>query len=101
MTIITALALFLAGSASAHPDWKRVAQCETASRWNWGAEHRPGEGNLFEGGVGFAASTWRLWANRLHLLEHFPHAYDAPAKVQMRVAEYGWEHGGYWGCLRR
>ena len=98
--IAVALAFSVTGPAKAHPDWKRVAECETHSRWNWGALHRPGEGNLFEGGLGFAASTWRLWAGQLHILRSYPHAFDAPPKVQVRVAEYGWERGGYWGCLR-
>ena len=80
--------------------WTRVAQCETGGRWDWGAGHRPNEGSSYEGGVGFAASTWRLWAGALGLVSRFPHAYDAPPMVQMRVAEYGLDRGGYWGCLQ-
>lgn len=83
--------------------WTRVGSCETGSggppKWDWGAERRPGEGSSYEGGVGFAASTWRLWASALGLLRRFPHAYLAPAAVQMRVAQYGLGKGGYWGCL--
>lgn len=91
---------FGARGASADPNWWKVAVCETGGRWDWGQKHRPAEGDLYEGGVGFAASTWQLWAGSLRLLARYPHAYDAPAAVQIRVAEYGWRRGGYWGCLQ-
>jgi hypothetical protein len=62
---------------------------------------RVGTGALsIEGGVGFFSSTWRLWAGDLGLLPLYPHAYLAPPGVQVRVAEYGFARGGYWGCNR-
>lgn len=81
------------------PFWNAVARCETGGRWDWGARHRHGEGHSFEGGVGFAASTWRAWASDVRLLAKYPHAYQAPRLVQIAVAEYGYAHDGYWGCL--
>ena len=83
--------------------WTAVASCETGGggppKWDWGSKHRPGEGTLFEGGVGFSALMWQLWANELGLLKQYPHAYSAPAIVQMRVAEYGLKvRHATWGC---
>jgi len=83
--------------------WTAVASCETGSggppKWDWGSKHRPGEGTLFEGGVGFSATVWQIWAGELGLLNRYPHAYEAPALVQMRVAEYGRTvHNAQWGC---
>ena len=83
--------------------WTAVASCETGSggppKWDWGSKHRPGEGTLFEGGVGFSATVWQIWAGELGLLKLYPHAYNAPALVQMRVAEYGRTvHKAQWGC---
>lgn len=80
--------------------WQRIAHCETGSRWDWGAHRRPGEGPVYEGGVGFYRGSWRWWAGELGLLRRWPHAYMAPARVQMAVAQYGLErYRGYWGCL--
>jgi hypothetical protein len=83
--------------------WTAVAVCETGSggapKWDWGSKHRPGEGTLFEGGVGFSATVWQIWAGELGLLKRYPHAYNAPALVQIRVADYGAKvHGARWGC---
>jgi hypothetical protein len=84
--------------------WMRVGSCETGgggpALWDWGARHRPNEGTEYEGGVGFAASTWRAWARALGLSARYPHAWMAPPLVQMRVAQYGLGLGGYWGCLQ-
>jgi len=82
--------------------WLRVAQCETGERWNWGkyadtSARRAGEGTTFEGGLGFYASTWTLWRTQIHI--GYRHAWQAPALVQVKVAAWGLEHGGYWGCL--
>jgi hypothetical protein len=95
------LALILAAEARGlSPDriafWKGVARCETGERWDWGSQYR---NPIYEGGVGFATTTWRAWAAALGLLRRYPDAFDAPMLVQMRVAEYGLERGGYWGCL--
>lgn len=79
--------------------WERVAQCETAGRWNWGAERRPSEGRLYEGGVGFYYATWTAWKAHVAPARRFAHAYQAPPWVQARVAAYGLSVGGYWGSL--
>ena len=83
--------------------WTAVASCETGSggppKWDWGSKHRPGEGTLFEGGLGISAQMWQSWAGELGLLQHYPHAYLAPPLVQIRVAVYGaTAHGARWGC---
>jgi hypothetical protein len=90
-------------SAKAVQHWTAVAACETGSggppKWDWGSKHRPGEGTVFEGGVGFSAYMWKVWAGQLGILTKYPHAYDAPPLVQMQVAEYGYrtDHAA-WGC---
>jgi hypothetical protein len=83
--------------------WTAVARCETGAggrpKWNWGSKHRPGEGTLFEGGLGISAQMWQVWAEELGLLQEYPHAYLAPPLVQIRVAVYGaTAHGASWGC---
>jgi hypothetical protein len=83
--------------------WLAIGRCETgaggAPKWDWGSKHRPGEGPLFEGGLGISANMWQQWGGELGLLARYPHAYDAPALVQIRVAEYGVEvHDAVWGC---
>ena len=82
--------------------WTAIGSCETGSggppKWDWGSKHRPGEGALFQGGLGIASTMWQLWAGELGLLKLYPHAYDAPPLVQMRVAQYGVAHGARWGC---
>jgi hypothetical protein len=90
-------------SAKAVAHWTAVAACETGSggppKWDWGSKHRPGEGTLFEGGVGFSAYMWKVWAGELGILKRYPHAYDAPPLVQMQVAEYGVDTDHVtWGC---
>ena len=97
-----------ATGAHAHPNvprfWKRVAQCETGGRWDWGAlagtpRARKAEGHLYEGGVGFYYATWMLWKAHVPVARRFQHAYQAPPWVQARVAAYGLSVGGYWGSL--
>jgi hypothetical protein len=112
VALAAALLLCLAPSAGAQRAsgvsvfWQRLAQCETGGRWDWGryagtSRARSAEGTAFEGGLGFAASTWQLWAQAVHVLDEFPHAWMAPPPVQVRVAAYGLRRGGYWGCLHR
>lgn len=111
-----ALAFSLAPDGRASPPrfgvsafWWTLGTCETGHigdpsdgqpRFDWGARRRHLEGTSYEGFVGFAASTWRLWAGHLGLTGRYPHAYDAPPLVQVRVARYGLSVGGSWGCLR-
>ncbi len=83
--------------------WTAVAKCETGAggspKWDWGSRHRANEGTLYEGGVGFSTAMWKLWAGELGLLELYPDAFDAPARVQMTVAQYGATvHKARWGC---
>ncbi|HEX4518431.1 MAG TPA: hypothetical protein VH063_02505 [Gaiellaceae bacterium] len=83
--------------------WTAVAKCETgaggAPKWNWGSRHRPNEGTLYEGGVGFSTAMWKQWAAELGWLTLFPDAFDAPPRVQMTVAQYGAiVHKAQWGC---
>lgn len=56
-------------------------------------------GSRYEGGVGFAVSTWSLWAGQLGIAGRYPHAWMAPPLVQIAVAEYGYQHRGYWGTI--
>jgi hypothetical protein len=90
-------------SAKTVEHWTAVAACETGSggppKWDWGSKHRPGEGTIFEGGVGFSALMWKVWAGELGLLARYPHAFDAPPRIQMEVAQYGvTAHHAVWGC---
>jgi hypothetical protein len=83
--------------------WTAVAACETGSggppKWDWGSEHRPGEGTVYEGGLGISTLMWNLWAGKLGLLTKYPHAYDAPPLVQMQVAQFGVTTShAVWGC---
>lgn len=106
MTLTILLALIIAAAAYARPAklsprvigfWQRVANCETGGNWRWGAQFRS---PIYEGGVGFAVTTWRAWAGELRLTGRYPHAYLAPRLVQIRVADYGYRvHRGYWGCI--
>jgi hypothetical protein len=96
--ILLALALAAPVEAGVPAFWRSLAQCETGSRWDWGKQHRPGEGPEFEGGLGFYASTWTLWRQQLGIA--FRHAWQAPPAVQVQVAAWGLAHGGSWGCLR-
>ena len=115
LAVQAAAILGLASTAAAHAaglqplsakvvaHWTAVAACETGGggppKWDWGSKHRPGEGTLFEGGVGFSAYMWKVWAGELGILKRYPHAYDAPPFVQMQVAEYGVETDHVtWGC---
>lgn len=95
--------------AKASVNWWKIALCETGHigdsqdgkpRWDWGSKHRHLEGKVYEGGVGFYASTWMLWAKAVGVYRQYPHAFLAPPLIQIKVAKYGFAHGGYWGCIR-
>ena len=84
--------------------WDRVADCETGGRWWWGRQFREPS---YEGGVGFAHTTWVAWITDAQgpfrarrLMRWWPHAFEAPRLWQIAVAEWGLRvRGGYWGCL--
>lgn len=83
--------------------WIRDAICETGHNppyWDWG---KPGTGHGtpggYEGGIGYYPSTWRWWAGKVGVLRRYPHAYMAPSWVQAKVAQYGLDHYGKWGCV--
>jgi hypothetical protein len=72
--------------------WRGIARCETGAHWR-------GLGPVYQGGLGIYWATWDWWARELGLERRYPDAGDAPALVQIRVADYGYRvHGGYWGC---
>jgi Transglycosylase-like domain len=79
--------------------WQADAQCETQGNWQWGKPGTPSQNAGYEGGIGFAPSTWRWWAGATGFLTLYPHAYLAPARVQAYVAQYGLDRYGRWGCL--
>lgn len=79
--------------------------CETGHDppyWDWG---RPGSGHGemsgYEGGIGFAPSTWRWWGRMVGAYPRYQHAYLAPPWLQARAAAWGLEHIGKWGCVFR
>lgn len=86
------------------PDhWRRLADCESgdwihggadfvagSARWEWGAPGAtvpPWGTRRHHGGLQFHPGTWTWVAGMLDLTERYPHAYDAPVEVQVRVAE--------------
>lgn len=90
--------------------WGALADCESGEwdrhgnpipnsrRWDYGAPGafvRPGYN--FQGGLNFAASTWRWVAGDMGYLDAYPHAYDAPVHVQIEVAQETQRRQG-WGA---
>lgn len=90
--------------------WGALADCESGEwdrhgdpipnsrRWDYGAPgafERPGY--AFDGGLNFAASTWSWVAGDLGYLEAYPYAYEAPATVQVEVAQETQRRQG-WGA---
>ena len=91
-----------AQTASARSDvpsfWQRLAHCETGGRWDWGAQHRAGEGATFVGGLGIYEPNWEAW--RGHVGVAGP-AWRATPAEQAKVAAWGWVHvRAWWGCFR-
>ncbi len=98
--------------------WASLADCESgewdadgvpiegSARWDYGA---PGgfahDGfERYEGGLNFDPDTWTWGAGALGVADAYPHAYQAPAHVQVQVAEevqarQGW--GAWPVCSRR
>lgn len=73
--------------------WDRVQRCEEPiTGWKT-------RGSTYSGGVGFYNGTWTTWARKLGFAERYPNAADAPRLAQITVAEYGWQHRGYWGTI--
>lgn len=109
--LVFATAVAAATSAPTVPPgsfWYRDAVCETGHigapgdgkpRWDWGSKHRPLEGSRYEGGIGFAPSTWRWWGGEVGAYPKYRHAYLAPPYLQARAAEWGLTHEGKWGCV--
>ena len=55
-------------------------------------------GSTYSGGVGFYNSTWTAWAGELGFT--YRYADQAPRRVQIVVADYGYRvHRGYWGSI--
>lgn len=82
--------------------WRSLAACESgnwhdggttfepgSARWTWGHPDHPvppwGD-RTFHGGLQHHPDTWRWIADDLGLLQQYPHAYDAPPAIQVRVA---------------
>jgi len=101
--VLAALCGLAAGPRVAHGGiprfWRQLAQCETAGRWDLGAEHRAGEGSTFVGGLGIYEPNWEAW--QVHVGVAGP-AWSATPAEQVRVAAWGWVHRrAWWGCFRR
>ena len=101
--------------------WRSLAECESgdwldggaafvegSARWDWGIDldalppwastidRGDGDEAQFHGGLNFHPDTWDWIAGELGLLERYPHAYDAPAEIQVQGgrevrARQGWE----------
>jgi hypothetical protein len=100
--VLAALSCFATSAPLAHAGipqfWQRLAHCETAGRWDWGAEHRAGEGSTFVGGLGIYEPNWEAW--QAHVGVSGP-AWQATPAEQVRVAAWGWVHTrAWWGCFR-
>ncbi len=89
--------------------WASLADCESgewdadgvpiegSARWDYGA---PGgfvhDGfESYDGGLNFAPSTWTWGASELGYDGEFPHAYQAPADVQVEVGRWVQERQGW------
>ena len=100
--------------------WIRLAECESgnwidggasfesgSARWDWakpGTEVPPWGTRIHHGGLQHHPDTWDWVAGDLGLLEQYPHAYDAPAEIQVQVAtevqrRQGW--GAWPVCSRK
>lgn len=75
--------------------WQRVASCETGATWS-------GLGATYQGGLGIWYGNWDRWARHFGLSGRYPDAGDAPAIVQIRLADWAYRHESprpYWGCF--
>lgn len=103
--MLAALILASPAASGGHriaPLWRADAVCETGRNpppWNYGAPGKAGAGSGYEGGIGFAPSTWRWWSGKVPAARRFAHAYQAPGWVQALVAQWGLTNVGRWGCL--
>lgn len=86
--------------------WIAVGRCEQPGPGAFGVRwDHPGP--TYQGGLGFYWGTWRWWASELRpggvsVYERFPNAGLAPWRVQVWVAQHGWErYRGSWGCHAR
>ena len=80
-----------------HALWLRVAQCEQPGA-GYGGVNWKHHGPRYEGGLGFASSSWDAYKPR-----GYPdNAGDATWRQQMTTANRLWARAGWgWGCDRR
>lgn len=75
--------------------WVADAVCETGSNPpNWRFHV-----GVYEGGIAFYHGTWDWWKRYVPAARRFDGAWQAPPWVQARVAQWGLDHYGRWGCL--
>jgi hypothetical protein len=73
--------------------WDRLAMCETGGDWRWGSQFAD---PAYEGGIGFATSTWLAYRLPGYPLEAWRATRDEQIAVGRRVlAAVG---PGAWGC---
>jgi len=73
--------------------WDRLAMCETGGDWRWGSQFVDPS---YQGGIGFATSTWLAYRLPGYPLEAWRATRDEQIAVGRRVlAAVG---PGAWGC---
>lgn len=73
--------------------WGAIVQCEAHGNWQYNGD----DGDIFEGGPNFHPQTWSDYHTRVPTARQYAHAYDAPAWVQVKVAELVLAENG-WGA---
>jgi hypothetical protein len=61
--------------------WGALAECESGGRWDYNGS------SGFDGGLQFLPSTWRTARSLVRGASVYAYAYQAPAIVQVRVAQ--------------
>ena len=88
---IGAASVVVAPTASAAPDWDKLAQCESSGNWSINT------GNGFSGGLQFTPSTWKAFGGQ-------GSAHNASRAEQIAVAErvLAVQGAGAWpGCTKK